>query len=344
MSARRPDDTTVAADAARWLARRDRGPALSPAETREFEAWLHADPRHRTEFELLAGHWALLDGLGEFRPVTAGRPVADLPLRPRRARFRPLARRLAPLAAAAAVALAAGLLWQHHTLRAPHATFARTAVGAQETLALPDGSTVVLNTDSAVRVELTAAERRIELVRGEAFFTVAPDKARPFVVSAGAVRVRALGTAFNVRRDAADVEVLVTHGRVGVVAAAGAAPLLAPTAAEPAPTLTAGQRTVVRAAAPGAAIEALTPLDVSRRLAWQERRLEFGPTPLREIVAEFNRYSPRRLVIAEPALGDLSVGGSFRVGDEETLLRFLQASFPIEAERTDRETVLRSRR
>lgn len=344
MSAHRPDETTVSADAARWLARRDRGPALSPAETRDFETWLHADPRHRTEFELLAGHWTRLDGLGEFRPVGAGRPAADLPLRPRRPRFRAVTRRLVPLAAAAAVALGAGFLWQRHTLPATHAAFARTAVGGQETLALPDGSTVVLNTDSAVRVELTAAERRIELVRGEAFFTVAPDKARPFVVSAGAVRVRAIGTAFNVRREADDVEVLVTHGRVGVAAAADAAPLLAPTPAEPAPTLAAGQRAVVRAAAPGAAIEALTPLDVSRRLAWQERRLEFGPTPLREIVAEFNRYSPRRLVLAEPALGELSVGGSFRVGDEETLLRFLQASFPIQAERTAAETVLRTRR
>ncbi len=344
MSTRRPTDAAVAAEAARWLARHDGGPALSPAESRAFEAWLSADPRHRAEFDLLAGHWAQLDGLGALHPASSGRPVADLPLRPRRTRFRPVMRRLVPLAAAAAVALAAGLWWRQQVVSAPHTQFARTAVGLQEKLTLPDGSTVVLNTDSAVRVELTAAERRVELVRGEAFFTVARDPARPFVVSAGEVRVRALGTAFNVRRDAADVEVLVTHGRVGVADAAGNAPLLAPTPAEPVPTLTAGQRTVVRAAAPGAAIEDLTPLDVSRRLAWQERRLEFGPTPLREIVAEFNRYSPRRLVIAETALGELSVGGSFRVGDEETLLRFLQTSFPIEAERTATETVLRARR
>ncbi len=344
MSAPRSTDAAVAADAARWLTRRDCGPALSLAETRVFEAWLHADPRHRAEFELLAGHWTRLDGLGAFQPATPGRAVADLPLRPRRPRFRPVTRRLVPLAAAAAVALAAGFLWRSHALPAPHTQVARTAVGLQEKLALPDGSTVVLNTDSAVRVELTATERRIELVHGEAFFTVAPDKARPFVVSAGAVRVRALGTAFNVRREEANVEVLVTHGRVDVADADGNASLLAPTSAESAPTLAAGQRTVVRAASPGAAIEALSPLDISRRLAWQERRLEFGPTPLREIVAEFNRYSPRRLVIAEPALGELSVGGSFRVGDEETLLRFLQGSFPIEAERTAAETVLRARR
>lgn len=345
MSTPRSTTAAVRANAARWLARRDRGPALSAAETRALETWLHADPRHRTEFELLAGHWAQLDGLGAFRPATSGRPVADLPLRPRRLRFRTLARRLMPLAAAAAVALAAGFLWRQHTVPAPHSQFVRTAVGLQERLALPDGSTVVLNTNSAVRVDLTAAERRIELVRGEAFFTVAPDPGRPFVVSAGAVRVRALGTAFNVRREAEEVEVLVTHGRVGVADATGNASLLTPTPDEPGPTLTAGQRTVVRDATPGTAvIEALTPLDVSRRLAWQERRLEFGPTPLREIVAEFNRYSPRRLVIADPALGELSIGGSFSVGDDETLLRFLQASFPLEAERTGNETVLRTRR
>ena len=142
-------------------------------------------------------------------------------------------------AAAIAVLLAPRLLSPRHT--------AETAIGALQKLDLPDGSVALLNTDSAIDTAFTATERRVRIVRGEVFFTVAKDAARPFVVTAGTVAVRAVGTAFNVQRHHGSVEVLVTEGRVRVTDAADGRSLLPKReteAVEP-PLLAAGERAVV---------------------------------------------------------------------------------------------------
>lgn len=339
MNRRAPTPAAIAERAADWLGRSDAG--LSPAERAEFEAWRTADPRHAAAWRELTAASRALDGLEHFRPAAAHAPDPDLPLRraaPRRRRW-PAA---ATLAAAAAAALA---VWFGATVREGGAAFAEsavTAVGAQRTLRLPDGSVVTLNTDSAVRVAFTARERRLDLERGEAHFAVAKDAARPFVVQTAAVRVRAVGTAFNIRLQGAAVEVLVTEGKVGVLYARRDTSLLPQTA--PAPVLAAGQRATVAADAQApAVVVAVSALEMAQKLAWQERRLEFDPTPLAEVVDEFNRYGPRRLVIADPAIARLSIGGSFRAGDTDTLVRLLESNFGVVAENTGEEIRLRRR-
>jgi transmembrane sensor len=221
-----------------------------------------------------------------------------------------------------------------------------TEAAGPRTVSLPDGSKVRLNGDSEVIAEFSDGVRSVTLARGEAHFDVARDTRRPFVVTAGGVDVRAVGTAFLVRRAEGEVEVLVTAGVVGVNFT---------TNAEAVPDgidvrrLEAGQRTVLRSPAGSLAfasagpVETWTNAEIDRRLDWTLTRLDFRPTPLRDVVAEMNRHNVHRLRIADPALEELSVGGSFRIGDHETFVLLLEASFGLRVERKEGETVLHGR-
>jgi transmembrane sensor len=246
-------------------------------------------------------------------------------------------------------------------IRSPaNETFVGTAIteiGALRQLPLPDGSIVHLNTDTAVDIHFSSTERLVRLTRGEAFFAVARHPTRPFRVEAGAISVRAVGTAFNVRWRADAVEVLVTEGKVSVnpaessptETATNPSAVLSSITFDPR-VLTAGEKAIVsaavddRKAAEPLMIAKLDPLRIESALAWQARRLEFSETPLSEVVAEFNRYNRQRVVIADPALGAVSFGGAFRSDGYESLVEVLEQSFNVVAERREEETILRLRR
>ncbi len=339
------DQERIDARAAEWIGRHDGG--LDAAEQADFERWLLADARHAAAFARLERCSLALDRLAAVPGARAPVPERAAPA---------WWRRPALAEAAAAVLATAVFVGAPFGGSRPFEQSAATAVGEARTLRLPDGSRIVLNTDSAVRVAYGADRRAIELTRGEAHFEVAKDARRPFTVRVGGVAVRAVGTAFNVRRQADSVEVLVTEGRVDVRETHEGRSLIAAPAERPAPAgdadavpvLTAGQRMRVTgiATADGvrpvsAAPEVMPAPEVERRLAWRERRLEFGPTPLAELLAEFNRYSARRLVIVDPAIERTSVGGAFRTGDAETLVQLLETNFDIAAERHGDEIRLR---
>ncbi len=196
--------------AAEWLARCDRG--LSAAEQDDFLQW-RALHRHVVgDFSALA-HW---------RPEHSEEPNPDLLAPARRRRIHWLAPTL--LAAAPAIALAA-FWWRAAPLTPTAGALAPVAPTWElKRLILEDGSSVELNHGANVTTEFSASERRATLVRGEALFTVAKNPARPFIVRAGGVDVRAVGTAFSVRLDAAAVEVLVTEGRVALARAENGEP------------------------------------------------------------------------------------------------------------------------
>jgi transmembrane sensor len=335
-------DPAIEAAAAEWLVRRDRG--LTPAQQDAFHQWLAARPAHRAAFERHRRLWRDFDALAQWRPEHAAEPNPDLLARPRRRR---LGRWLAPLglAAAAALALAVG------RPRAP-AVAAPAVIEAagyrQERL--PDGSTLDLNRGAHVVVQFAPAERRVLLVAGEAQFTVAKDAARPFIVRAGGVEVRAVGTAFHVRLDAAAarIDVLVTEGRVALAqmerVEPGAPGAIHPASPEPVrwgqrapPTeLAAGERaTIPLAPAAEPVIAAATPLEIAERLDWKPRLLDFDATPLVEVVAAFNRRNPAapRLVVGDPALAALPVVGSIRSDNTEGFVRLLEATMGVRAER-----------
>lgn len=341
-----PSPEVIEAAAAAWLSLRDRG--MNAAETAEFVRWLQQDTQHAAVFAELDRTWKDFDRLAAVPATNAPEPDGDL-LAPR---VRPRRRRMPVWTALGAAAAAAIVLLTATHVRTPRHT-AETAVGAFQSLDLPDGSVAQLNTDSAIDTTFTATERGVRLVRGEVYFSVTKDPARPFVVTAGPVAVRAVGTAFNVRQRDAAVEVLVTEGSVRVDGAGQRQSLLAPSTAptEEPPLLVAGERAIITvparasdAAPTSAVVTKISAIEVQRALAWQERRLEFDAIPLADVVREFNRYNRRQLVIPDPQLAAKRFSGTFRADGYESLVRLLEDDFGVAATRTGHEIVLRQHR
>jgi transmembrane sensor len=327
----------IAQAAGEWLARRDR--ELTAAEQDEYLQWLRQDLRHGHAMAQMEKNWQALDVLAKWRPVHSAQPNPDLLARPRPSGIRRW--RSAGLVLTAAAAVMGGIfLFTSPPKTLPEAPPARgmRVIPRPERLTLADGSVVELNHDGKIEIDFTPAERRVRLVRGEAHFTVAKNPARPFVVDAGAVAVRAVGTAFEVRRATAAVEVLVTEGRVRVERPVGAGAVAAP------PTsLVAGERAVVDTTAHTTTpvVTAVTVAEIERTLAWQGVRLEFASLPLAEVVAEFNLRNSTQVVIGDSETAKLRVGGTFRADNVEGFVRLLQLSFGVTTEhRPDGSVVL----
>lgn len=330
--------TEIRATAARWIVRRDRG--LSAAESIEFELWLAADPRHAAALQRAAGSWALLDRVPEF---TAQRHVADAAAAHRRSVGR---QRLVFGSLAAAAAIAFTVVWSRDR-DAPVAPPAGVSLAAgPRLLSLPDGTIVHLNRDSDIAERFTPGERRVRLVRGEAHFLVTKNPARPFVVEAGSVDVRAVGTAFDVQLQSSAVEVLVTEGVVKLNATSGAARV--PDGAQTIPLVNLGHRAVIalKPMSPDAAVvvTAVSADEITRTLAWQEPLLRLGGATLAEIAAEFERRSGQRVVLADPALAQLRMGGRFRADNLDGFANLLATTFDVDVERAaDGTLVLRKK-
>ncbi|MBI5380424.1 MAG: FecR domain-containing protein [Opitutae bacterium] len=331
--------------AAEWLVERAAG--LSAARTREFERWRQLDPRHAEALARAEQTWALLEEMPQIRSEL--QPVVEFPIAKNtaseaRARSRGTPWIRVALGLAAVVAIAALGWWQW-----PAAKHYSTASGGYERVVLADGSVLELNSDTEVRVNFARHERRLELMHGEAHFSVAHDTTRPFVVNAQHVSVRAVGTAFNVRLATAVVEVLVTEGKVQLGKNSGAAtagPLNSEALGLQQPNgrptlLNANERLLIPA--PGASqvepnakpveIERVSPAVIRAALAWQERKLVFADTPLREVVAQFNLRNRLQIVIADAAIAERPVGGTFAADNAEGFVRLLAEGGAIAVER-----------
>ena len=251
------------------------------------------------------------------------RPLPAYPV----ARVRMSAGPLFALAAMVVLATAAVLFGFRERLF--HFNTYSTAVGGLEAIPMADGSRVTLNTDSAMRIFLREDERHIELDKGEAFFEVTRDLRRPFVVKAGNLRVIAVGTRFSVRRDAADVRVIVTEGTVRVEPE-GAAVLLP-----------AGS--IARAGAGNVLVERRPVPEVEQALTWRGGILTFRDTSLADAVAEFNRYNVRQIVIRDPAVAALRVGGIFGATQPGPFVHLLESGFPVRVSEAGGEIILSAR-
>jgi transmembrane sensor len=335
-----PEEILDAASA--WLARRDRG--LSAAEQDDYMQWLAADPRHA---EALQQHAAALERmmqLYEWTPANDTEPNSDL-FAPPPTRGRAWWRWASVGLTAAAATIALGfLVWERPWSRPEAATHARAPksyLRVNERVALPDGSRVELRDGTQLVVQYSETERRVRLTGGEAHFSVWKDKARPFVVDAAGVEVRAVGTAFNVRLGSRDVHVLVTEGRVKVEQPAHAG------ATEPAYVSVGEQAIVPRTPEAAQQLASVTAEDIARELAWQAPRLEFNETPLADAVAEFNRLNRHQIEIGDRELGTLRIGGTFRPDNVDGFLRLLSTdpSFGVTVEPLgEARTVLRRAR
>jgi transmembrane sensor len=291
------------------------------ADRRRFELWLRnsaecvrayleiaeiwkqgaaLDPQHRYDADELIAEGRR--GAGVVLPLTGtALPAGTAPWSPAAPVARALWRRRWLAAAACAAFAAAGLGWLVSMQRAP--TYS-TVTGEQRSFSLADGSQVVLNSGTEIRVRFGERERKVELISGQALFTVAKEPARPFLVDSGGAQVRAVGTQFDVYRKAADTIVTVIEGKVLTQSV----------------LLSAGDQLTIRPEAPPRRAQP----DLAVVTAWTQRQLVFKGARLADVAEEYNRYNDRKLSIEDARLRDFLIDGIFSSTDPTSMLNFLR--------------------
>ena len=337
----------VESAAAAWIARRERGD-WTQQDQDELEAWIASGTDHRVAWLRLSAAWdetlRLKTLRTEVAPGNVPRPdelrspffvrqVGEASSQNRegnRARIgsgRLMKLRQRAVAAAILLMCAGAALWELWPARAAY----ETDIGAVEAVPLADGSRVTLNTDTRIKVDLSRSERLVNLARGEAYFEVAKDPSRPFVVNVGDKRVVAVGTSFSVRREADGVRVFVTEGTVRVDQGESAA-------SHSIARLQSGA--IAHAVADDVIVQTRSVSEVEQMLTWRTGYLVFDHTPMSEAIAEFNRYNRRKIVIADPQVATIRIGGNFRATNVEAFLRLVESDFPVVATEQGRQITL----
>jgi transmembrane sensor len=319
--------------AAGWFMRRGE-PSWTGADERALNAWLQEDPLHREVFDAMAttSHdlhqipWATSNawrpqGRTAVAPSTAPQPAVAAPA-PRG----PAHRALVPqpvwggaLAAVLVAVLLGGYGWHRWDHTAAYTLEVATAPGEVRQIALPDGSSLVLNINSIAQVRYYPRRREVVLGQGEAFFEVAPDPARPFTVDSGAAQVRVLGTAFNVRAGPPQWEIQVLQGRVEVRPDRLGQP----------------ERVMVMGAGAGLAIDPATgrsrsvPADADTVGDWRSGQIHFRRTPLAEVAQQLSRYLGQPVVLEAADLARQPVSGVAATAEPQVFLQALPAFLPV---------------
>jgi len=294
----------------------------APEERARFEAWLIEDPLNRRAYESVQCTWASMATTGVDERILRMRREALAA--PQQQRDRWFMR-----AGIAASVLGTGLLIGVVVHYNPMGDYGRggdfaTQVGQRTSITLADGSNVVLNTASRIHVNFDGKVRLVRLLSGQAWFEVAKNQPRPFVVEAGDRIVTAHGTAFDVRLEDHDrVQITLIEGRVSVeaVSAEGGGPNL-PVEHE---DLMPGDQLTVAPTKPAAKRKA----DMAKATSWREGQIIFDDDTLANAVAEINRYSAKKIVLADERLGSLRMSGVFIAGHNESFLETITANFPI---------------
>lgn len=322
-----------------------------------FDQWLRRSPEHIEEFLAVSSVSRTLDHIDPQRRIDIDalltqaqanviplhQPASDASADGDRA-LPPAGGRWARRMAIAAAILAAVLLLPWLTLRPE--TYA-TRIGEQRTFRLDDGSIVALNTQSRVAVNFTNSVREVQLLDGEAMFSVERDATRPFRVLSGGATVQAIGTQFNVYNSARGTTVLVVEGTVQVSTAATTPGDSSKAAVTPKPSpaaavslrVTAGEQADILQGH----VQKKAQPDMRNMIAWRERKLIFRDKPLSEIVAEFNRYNTVRFEVG-PNVVDEPLSGVFAADRPESLALFLQRVGSVDIERRADRFVISARR
>lgn len=321
-------DESVSDEAVVWFTRLHSGDA-TPDDQRQFEAWRARSPIHAREFDRISALWDDLDGLktwanGELAEKKTVNPVSAYPLVGMRKRG--VSRWGVSLVAVLLVVLS-GSLWFPDALTRLASDY-HTQTGEQRTLTLTDGSTVYLDTDSAISVDFSPQARRFVLHQGRALFVVAAEKRRPFEVTAGGGTVMALGTAFEVYKKPAQVAVTVLESSVQISRDGWAAKL------EP------GQRVYYGRDTDLSDVESI---DLGQIATWRRGKLVFHDLPLGEVIDEVNRYRKGAILILDPQLRTSRVSGIFDTGNVDAVLQALEDTLPIRMRRLTRYLILLDR-
>jgi transmembrane sensor len=288
---------SVSDQATAWFARLH-ADDVTAGEQEQFKNW-YENPQHAQAYDKMLLLWDWLETPGK---RVHARLEAE---QPARIYFRkqPYLRRSMVTSALALVALLSYQLpvhyqnWQSDYYTAP---------GKQLTVVLDDGSRLTLNTDTALTANLSDKQRNIELLRGEAYFQVSPDKNRPFIVSNGTAKARAVGTAFSVKKTADDMQVIVSEGTVEVSAGNADVPAL----------VHINQQVDYQHGRVGPVMSS----DVLETLAWQRGQLIFKRQPLSRVIQEVNRYRSGQIMLINPKLKERIVSGVFDTADPDAVV------------------------
>jgi transmembrane sensor len=286
----------------------------SATDQAEFNVWLDEATSHRVTFLRLEAGVARIEKLSDLRPARRHRLIDRWHLR--------FAMPILASAVSLGFAAVLGFAVKGYFLHPVDHTYS-TEVGGRALLRFADRTQIELNTDTVVRYRMTTQERTIWLDKGEAWFRVTHNAADPFTVIVGNHRVTDLGTEFFVRSDPGRLEVALLKGRAQL-STAGDRPQFA--------TLTSGDEAVATPVSISFAKK--TPQQLADELGWQRGMLVFHNARFGDAVREFNRYSETKLVIADPAIADLKIGGGFKTDDLGNFLRLAQAVLKL---RVDRE-------
>jgi transmembrane sensor len=348
----RQDTRSISEQAAEWLC------ILSEqgdTDQSEFLEWLRESPRHVEEFLIASATFRKLGEVGVRQPRSVDQILAEISTPGIASNVVPLGRdalsaetRIASASDAPAVraprryylrfvagiaALAlAGFLGQRIT---SYASTYSTERGEQRTVSLQDGSVLYLNTDSRARVRFSGKSRQIQLLNGEALFVVAHDPVRPFLVHTDDAVVQAVGTQFNVRRLSANTRVSVIDGHVKVARETASAP-----SSKQVEFLAAGEEATI--ADSGRIVKAKVS-DVSRAIAWRERRLVFKAEPLSTVVNEINRYSARQFRVEGERARQTLLTATVDADHPEALAAFLRQYADLSVEDEGDGFVIRER-
>lgn len=296
--------STIDNEAFEWVARKfARG--LSAPESAQFDAWWAADVRHQGAYARAMAIYNAINLATGPQPLETRQPAASVQPASRRGWLRgSLQGRLRYGAMAACLVAAIGTLGVS-ALRDDQVL--TTAKGEFRKVPLQDKSVATINSGSQIEVAFTKSQRTVNLRKGEAWFEVAKDKTKPFVVEAGEARIKAVGTAFSVRRFANGTEVLVTEGKVEVWGKGRDAQRR---------FLTGGDRAFLAQDASTISVSR-QPVEVNRKLAWREGKVILKNQTLNDAVADFNRYSPKTIVIVDAALRDKRLFGQYKLDAPE---------------------------
>jgi transmembrane sensor len=337
---RLPDADDLRYEAASWVTVLGRD-QVTPEDRANFKAWLNQSERHRHAFDSMS---RLNSDLGILKELDV---VADATeeILPASTRFLPRRMGLSMAAGLAGVLVAGTAYIDYADKAVPQKSDFETKVGELKAVTLSDGSTIQLNTNSRVEVRFSSLERRVYLVRGEAYFSVAHNPRRPFSVYAANGIVTAVGTAFTVRlREQDAVEVTVETGRVAL--SARPAPELekprVPSTRIPVAQLSSNQTTVFRERVED--IEQMPQPKVVRKMAWRQGILVYSGEPLSEVIADIGRYTDVKIEVAEPTLLNRPVAGYFGINEVSGSIESLATSFKLKVERIDAKHIRLSTR
>jgi len=331
------NDDAMFEQASQWIAKMDRG--LSEQESEEFSGWLAASAQHQQLINEMAGMWDKMDALENLATLF---PETDK----EQSSVKKVVKWPVALAASALLALCFTLLngGGFNSLLNPE-QFVRyeTAVGESSTIYLPDNSKVLLNTNSILLVRYTDDYRLLDLQRGELHVEVAHDKSRPLSVVANQKVIQAVGTAFSVQVNLAEIELIVTDGKViiGKLTEEQEIDESSLSLAQDSLAVSKGEKASLAVVASGTdTVVIIDSQDIKKDLSWRQGNLIFNGETLAQAMLEVSRYTAVKFEIADEELKHIKIAGRFKTGDVKGLIGVLSRNFNIKVDKVNKSLIV----